>query len=213
MSDDLKPTAGDAARDLKADLAFQEEAFRNSMPLSLYGDYAQRGWPAAIRRALYAESLLARLKPTGRDCPECSRPLVRIEYALDSHCPECLGKECDEEQAKAERLESRVKELQERLAGAYDRVAAQSELLSRRAGTPPAAERLLAMLFRFVPRMEEERGCLFCEALPQPKAHEKGCPLAEVLGLPTKPDNPNPLPGQTLSSPDAPPPQKPPVSG
>lgn len=96
MSDDVRPTAADLARDLRADLAVAEKAtpgpWQADMPAGhvWHPDWLKRGWdrgiiattdcdedtdaiatsrvawPAAIRRALAAEAEVERLRAAGR---------------------------------------------------------------------------------------------------------------------------------------------------
>jgi hypothetical protein len=70
---------------------------------------------------------------TVRTCPEHGCPLVRIRHAKAHACPECLCRERDQEILANETLTAEVVRLQAIVNGLADRVAAQSELLSRKA--------------------------------------------------------------------------------
>jgi hypothetical protein len=78
-----------------------------------------------------------RIADAGPTCPEHGCPLVRIRYANAHSCPECLCRERDQEILENEEVRAEVARLQALVNPLADRVAAQSDLLSRKAEKTP----------------------------------------------------------------------------
>ena len=123
----LEPTERDMSRDLLADYAVWDE-------IDLWmgeeeAKVAQVGWGVAIRRALAAEAEVERLNAEAEEIVPAVRDDMRA--ARESYL-----KRIDELKDERRRLWCEVERLKAMHAAACDRIAGQSELLSKRAELP-----------------------------------------------------------------------------
>lgn len=150
------PGPGDYARDLAADLAAIEGLGDVSLVQQPWWELALRQWlPAAVRRALHAEAAIRRHRDYRGDdrchlddgelyaaLPEGdTRPAREVAVTIENchKYVECRqhGREYVSPQRRIEELELEAAQLRTIIDGLAARVAAQSELLSRRAEGVP----------------------------------------------------------------------------